>query len=156
MSSPQSAPLRARLTRRQLQSQFRYSQYLVTRRDGQTFLEWLKAGAEHQSFTETCGTCRGCGEGRYDGSRCWTCKGRGEVSLLTPDQDDEPRFTDDYDNGERFSRTLSDRNPHVRSSQVQIVPLPDARGSAAHRLAVRASACAGLAVAALLAVEHFR
>ncbi|WP_213956303.1 hypothetical protein [Variovorax sp. dw_954] len=152
MSSPQSAPLRARLTRRQLQSQFRYSQYLITKRDGQTFLEWLKAGAEHQSFTETCGTCLGCGEGRHEGARCWTCKGRGEVSLLEPEQDDEPRFADD-DGGMRFSRTLS----HVRSSQAHIVPLPDtARASVAHRLAVRASACAGLAVAALLAVERFR
>lgn len=31
---------------------------------------------------EICPTCSGSGEGLYDGSRCFECKGKGEITIV--------------------------------------------------------------------------
>ena len=51
---------------------------------------------EWQGDFELCMTCRGSGEGMYDGSTCPACKGMGEVPLLPEDYDpdDEPTGPD--------------------------------------------------------------
>lgn len=49
---------------------------------------------------------------------------------------------------QRYSRTLSDRNPHVRSSSAQIVPMADPPMHPADVLVIKACAftCAALVV----------
>lgn len=44
-------------------------------------------------MTELCVTCNGSGEGRYDGTRCWSCKGSGEFRIY---DEDEP--IEEYEN----------------------------------------------------------
>lgn len=34
-----------------------------------------------------CSNCFGCGEGQYEGSRCYVCKGLGEVLMEVEDAD---------------------------------------------------------------------
>ena len=34
---------------------------------------------------DLCTNCNGSGEGMYDGSRCYVCKGKGTVATLTED-----------------------------------------------------------------------
>lgn len=61
-------------------SQQRYLDWLAARREtGQSFGEWLKAGAENQETErdDECWTCRGTGLGQYDGAGCAHCNGRG-------------------------------------------------------------------------------
>lgn len=54
---------------------------------------------------------------------------------------------------ERFSRTLSDRNPHTRSSTARIVPMDHDEFDRADRLVMRASAICAVVLAALLIYE---
>lgn len=37
-----------------------------------------------------CDACNGSGEGSADGSRCTKCKGKGEVCIGEPEDDDDP------------------------------------------------------------------
>ena len=48
--------------------------YRMTRNQG--IAEEL-AQEEEDAANDYCGVCNGSGEGRYDGSRCWACKGKG-------------------------------------------------------------------------------
>lgn len=43
---------------------------------------------------EICGNCNGSGEGMYDGSTCWSCKGSGVVMNL--DTSDEAEADEWY------------------------------------------------------------
>jgi hypothetical protein len=45
-------------------------------------------GEEYEE--QYCGNCSGSGEGMYDGSRCWSCKGSGtEWVLVEPEPEPE-------------------------------------------------------------------
>jgi DnaJ-class molecular chaperone len=35
----------------------------------------------------TCPTCQGCGEGRFEGTRCWVCHGKSEVPVELRDDE---------------------------------------------------------------------
>ena len=37
------------------------------------------AKREREDCEDICGNCNGSGEGRYDGTTCWHCKGKGVV-----------------------------------------------------------------------------
>ena len=43
---------------------------------------------------DECPVCSGSGEGMYDGSRCYKCKGRGSVMVEVLD-DEEPEESED-------------------------------------------------------------
>ena len=40
-------------------------------------------------FSDICGTCNGSGEGRYDGSVCYACHGKGEVKIECDCEEEE-------------------------------------------------------------------
>lgn len=54
---------------------------------------------------------------------------------------------------QRFSRTLSDRNPHLRSSTAVIVPMDADEFDKADRLVMRASLICAVVLATLLVYE---
>lgn len=47
---------------------------------------------EGDDTSETCSTCAGSGEGPADGTRCWRCKGTGELYASRADDDDDADF----------------------------------------------------------------
>ena len=49
----------------------------VKRETGQTFPEFLRAPLVDDDAE--CWTCRGTGEGQYDGQSCSACRGKGEI-----------------------------------------------------------------------------
>ena len=51
--------------------------------DRDDFTEQLDDEFATSCATESviCGDCNGSGEGSYDGSTCWTCRGEGEVDV---------------------------------------------------------------------------
>lgn len=45
-----------------------------------------------------CGNCSGSGEGMYEGSRCYACRGRGEYRCEVEDEvEDPPEFEEELD-----------------------------------------------------------
>ena len=51
---------------------------------------------QEEDEDEICGSCNGSGEGRYEGTRCQSCKGSGVVNKSDPDDDYHPGMEHDY------------------------------------------------------------
>lgn len=44
---------------------------------------------------EICPVCRGCGEGMFEGTRCYNCNGSGTVLVETPDENESEEGPED-------------------------------------------------------------
>ena len=68
---------RPAVSKRKAESSARFALFeSVKRETGQTFAEFLRDPLVDDA---ECWTCRGTGEGQYDGQSCSACRGSGEI-----------------------------------------------------------------------------
>jgi RecJ-like exonuclease len=64
-------------------------------------------GEQEEDEDYTCNQCNGSGEGQYDGSRCYKCKGSG---VIKPHEEPDPDFLRDRQRDSEFDGSGPDRS----------------------------------------------